>query len=307
MIISASRRTDIPALYADWFLNRLKAGYVLIPHPCNAERISRVTLLPEQVDCIVFWTKNAAPALDMLPLVEKMGYRFYFQVTLTPYGPTLEQNLPTVSERIKTFQTLSRLIGAHRVVWRYDPVTIDQLRTVSWHLQQFETLCHALSGYITRCIFSFIFPYRHLKNRFAAVQQHDIHQIAAGFSSIAQQYDITLFSCAEKTDLQPYQISHAACIDKALVEQMVGCGINSKKDMRQRDGCQCIKSVDIGVYDTCINGCIYCYACSDNRIALQQFKHHHPEAPMLSGYPTGHEIITDRTFASQKMTQLSLF
>lgn len=115
MILSASRRTDIPAFYADWFINRLKGGYVYIPNPRNPNRMGKVTISPENVDCIVFWTKNPLPMMDKLYLIGEMGYQFYFQFTLTPYGKDVEKYLPDKSVLINTLKKLSQKLGKHRV------------------------------------------------------------------------------------------------------------------------------------------------------------------------------------------------
>ena len=157
MIISASRRTDIPAFYSEWLLNRLKEGYALVANPRNALRFSRVSLNPQTVDCLVFWTKNPAPMLPKLDEITAMGYPFYFQFTLTPYGQDIEQNLPDKKTLLQTFQALSRLLGAKRVIWRYDPVILTAQMNIEYHLQCFETFASALEGYTHRCIFSFLF------------------------------------------------------------------------------------------------------------------------------------------------------
>ena len=156
MILSVSRRTDIPAYYSAWFLNRLAEGFVLVPNPHNPRQLSRIPLSPETVDCIVFWTKNPAPMLDALPRIEAAGYPFYFQFTLTPYGPRTEPGLPPKEELVRAFWALSRRLGPKRVVWRYDPVMVDGRYPTAWHLERFEALCNALEGAAERCVFSFV-------------------------------------------------------------------------------------------------------------------------------------------------------
>lgn len=307
MIVSASRRTDIPAYFSEWFLNRLKEQYVLIPNLRDTDRLGRAELSPDNVDCIVFWTKNPASILDKLHTIEKMGYTFYFQFTLTPYDQNVERNLPPKSELIRAFQDLSRQIGPERVIWRYDPVMITGDFPVSWHLKQFHEFCGILHDATRRCVFSFIDPYFHLGNRFHAVTQAEMLAIAEGFSRIAAGYRLPLFTCAEEINLGRLGIGRSACIDQGLIEQLIGCPIQAKKDVGQRPACGCIECVDIGAYDTCLNGCTYCYATTGEAKARRRMQAHDPESPLLTGFPRGDERITDRTTPSQKITQLSLF
>lgn len=150
MIISASRRTDIPAFYAPWFLNRLGEGHVLVPNPFNPRSVSRVSLRPDAVDCIVFWTKNPAPMLPRLG--ELNGFKYYFQFTLNPYGKDIERNLPSIEERIETFRKLSEMIGKERVVWRYDPILINETYDTRFHREAFARLARKLSNHTERCM-----------------------------------------------------------------------------------------------------------------------------------------------------------
>ena len=307
MILSASRRTDIPAYYSEWFVNRLKEKCVLIPNPHNPNKLSRVELSPDNVDCIAFWTKNPAPILDKLDMINKMGYSFYFQFTLTPYDQSVERRLPPKSELLQMFRRLSSQIGSKRVIWRYDPILITENFSVNWHLERFRKLCGELHDVTSRCVFSFIDNYEHLENKFREMTQDEILTIAEGFSKIAADYHLPLFTCAEKIDLSCFQIGHSACIDQKVIEQIIGCPIRAKKDTGQRPACGCIESVDIGVYDTCQNGCTYCYATTSERTAQRRAQAHNPMSPMLTGIPRGDELITDRKVLSQKITQLSLF
>jgi hypothetical protein len=307
MIISASRRTDIPALYSEWFLKRLEAGFAMMPNPRDSNRLGRVDLSPDVVDCIVFWTKNAAPMLNRLRQIETMGYPFYFQFTLTPYDQSVETNLPPKMKLVKTFKELASCIGAERVVWRYDPIMLDAGHSVHWHLEQFGQFCEKLCPFTRRCVLSFIDPYKSIGSGFQAVEHGEMLAIASGFSGIAARYRIELFTCAEEIDLKEYGIGHASCIDKELVEQIVGYRIMTQRDKNQRAACRCIESVDVGAYNTCVNGCAYCYATSSGNSARRQRQHHDPEAPMLTGYPVGDEIVADRTVPSHKDSQLRLF
>ena len=155
MILSVSRRTDIPAFFSKWFINRIREGYVLVRNPMNYHQISKINLSPKSIDCIVFWTKNAKP---MLPYLKEIGeqYPFYFQYTLNAYGKDIEQNLPPLNERLKTIKMLSQTIGKERVIWRYDPILLSPTYNIEWHVEQFKILAQELSNYVETCVFSFL-------------------------------------------------------------------------------------------------------------------------------------------------------
>lgn len=307
MIISASRRTDIPALYSEWFMNRLRAGYVLVPGIRNLDRLGRVVLSPESVDCIVFWTKNPEPMLNILKSIEAMRYFFCFQFTVTPYDCTIEKGLPSTKRRIDTFQRLSAYIGKKRVIWRYDPIFIDAHHSVKWQIDQFSEMCRMLYSYTDRCIMSFIDLYDNNRSCFRAMTRKEICCIADTFSKIAAQYNLPLFTCAEEIDLSDYGIYHGACIDQTWIEDVIEYPVTAQKDKNQRAACRCVSSIDIGMYNTCTQGCLYCYGTSARQAAIRLAATHDPQSPMIAGWPKGNEIITNRTVPSQKIRQLSLF
>lgn len=247
MIISASRRTDIPALFSEWFYNRLQAGYVLLRNPYNPLQVGRVTLSPDKVDGFVFWTKNAAPMLDRIQELDE--YRYYFQFTITPYGKDVEKNIPDKKEVvIPAFKK----IGMGRTIWRYDPIFINDTYTVEYHISKFREMAQALEGYTDKAVMSFVDFYRTANLEPLNIRVLDCDQqneLAEKLAEIAASHGITLSSCAENLSLP-----HSACIDGKMF------GVNELKDPNQRGMCQCVKSVDIGAYSTCSNGCQYCYA-----------------------------------------------
>ena len=307
MIISASRRSDIPCYYSEWFLNRLKAGYVLIPNPRNTNRLGRVELSPRNVDCFVFWTKNPAPMLNRLPLIEDMGYAYYFEFTITAYGRETERNLPEKGTVIDTFKRLSDKVGPKGVDWRFDPILKNEKFSAAWIAEQYEKLCDQLHDYTERCIISFVDEYSHTRNRTDVLNRGEMLEAAGIISRIARQYGLPVFSCAEEINLSSLGIEHSSCIDQKKVEQLIGARITAKKDTGQRPACGCIESVDIGAYDTCGNGCTYCYAVTNQKTLGGRMREHDPHSPRLTGFPKGTEIITDRTTPSSKMEQISLF
>ena len=306
MIVSASRRTDIPSFYSDWFLNRLKEGYALIPNPRNPQRLGRVELSPHSVDCIVFWTKNPGPMLPKFDIIKNLGYKCIVQFTLTPYGNSIECGLPPKAQLLEIFMELAKKMGRQCLVWRYDPVIVDHRFSIQWHLDCFSRMCERLHPYTHRCIISFIDCYKSIEKRFRPTTTDAVAAIADGFSCIAQKYGLGLFTCAEEADLDRYGIAHGACIDKSHLEQVIGFPLEAKADPNQRAACLCAEAVDIGAYNTCTHGCAYCYAVSSAKTAARYWKGHDPFAPMITGYPVGDEVVTLRTARSHKVNQLLL-
>lgn len=309
MILSASRRTDIPAWYGAWFLNRLREGLALVPNPYaeNLHMLRKIPLSPDVVDCIVFWSKNPRPFLDFLPEIQQLGYPFYFQFTLNPYEAAIEQNLPALDERIDTFHRLSAIIGPERIVWRYDPVIIDEAHPLNWHGEQFERLCALLHADTCRCVFSFFDRYAKDQSGFREVEEATMRAVARSFSSTAARYDLPLSTCSEAVDLTPYRITHAACIDSEQIRRILGRPVHAKKDPNQRPFCGCMESMDIGSYHSCINGCIYCYANQGIERARRRMQRHEPHSPMLLGHPDGTEKIVEVRAESLLIAQTSLF
>lgn len=310
MIISASRRTDIPALYPAWFVNRLKAGYLLVRNPMNKTQVSRIALSPETVDCIVFWTKNPLPMLKYLHLVDR--YNYYFHFTITPYDSSIEMNLPKKSELIETFRRLSDAIGPDRVIWRYDPLFYTGKYDYTFHLKSFEKLAAALSGYTERCMYSFLTVYKKCEKNmkeitFSRPCINDIIKLSESFSGISALSKISLQTCAEDIDLTGFGISRGKCIDDELVSRISGRKLSIPKDSNQRESCLCVSSVDIGAYNTCTHRCIYCYANYNHDQAIKNFSEHNPESELLYGRLTGCEIIRERKEQTKNSGQLELF
>lgn len=305
MIISASRRTDIPCHYSEWFLNRLKEGNVLIPHPRNVNRLGRVELSPRNVDCIVFWTKNPAPMLNKLAQIDDMGYPYYFEFTITAYDSKLERNLPEKQAVIDTFKRLSDRIGPEKVDWRFDPILVNTQFSIQWVAERYAWLCEQIHDFTEKCIISFVDEYAHTRNRTDVPSRSEMIEIAGSISRIAGEYRLPVFSCAEDINLSGVGIEHSSCIDQRKIEKLIGCGISAGKDPGQRPACGCIDSVDIGAYDTCSNGCTYCYAVTGEKILNRRRKEHNPLSPLLTGFPKGTEIITDRTMPSLITEQLT--
>lgn len=308
MIISASRRTDIPCHYSRWFINRLNAGYVLSRNPMNHRQISRIDLSPDVIDCIVFWTKDAQNIMDKLPILDGLGYKYYFQFTLTPYDSSIERNLRNKSDIEDTFIELSKIIGKERVLWRYDPLILNDVLDITYHKKQFERMCDKLHNFTEIVTISFVDMYSKIKTKsIRPTSKEEMAEISIFMSKCAKEYGLTIKACCENINLQIYGIQKASCIDKDVIERILGEKLNIVADKNQRDSCGCFKSFDIGAYNTCKNGCIYCYAnYSDSSVAKNCSKHN-PMGELLIGEVIDDEKIIDRKVNSNILRQLKLF
>lgn len=312
MIISASRRTDIPTYYSEWFFNRINDGYVCVRNPMNIHQISKVSLSPEVVDGIVFWTKNPIPMMNRLHELDNR-YMYYFQFTLNSYGKDVEANIPSKNDVIiPAFQDLSRMIGAERVIWRYDPIILTEKYTIDYHLEYYEKIAKRLSGYTKKCIISFVDLYRNTRSNTKGLGilpfgNNEMLKLSERLVEIAQEYDLTVESCAEKINLEQFGIQHGHCIDCSLFEQLLGYRLNIDKDKNQREECGCMASIDIGMYNTCKNGCKYCYANFSSKSVIGNYSAHDPTSPLISGSIMPDDIVKERTIKSCKDCQISLY
>ena len=313
MIISASRRTDIPALYPDWFINRLNSGYLYVNNPMNKIRATKVILSPETVECIAFWTKNPQPILEKLHLIDR--YNYYFQFTITAYDSSIEKNLPEKQALVETFIRLSDMIGPEKVIWRYDPVFFTEKFNPAKHLQTFEYLVKKLSGYTNTCMFSYLTAYdkckknmQHLK--YFVPETGQATDFAQKLSAIALCGNIMLKSCSMSSEFHDAGITQGRCIDPELIEKISKQQISGRRDSSQRKNCLCAPSVDIGAYNTCTNGCIYCYANFNHTIAAENRRKHDPGSELLRGSIKDFKQITVRDGNALKKEfsdQLKLF
>lgn len=286
MIISCSRRSDIPAFYSNWFFNRLSEGYVLVRNPVNPRQVRKVSLTPPDVDCIVFWTKDPAPVLDRLNLLKE--YHFYFQFTLTPYDKNIEPHLPPKTDIIDTFLKLSGKIGAESMIWRYDPILLSKTISVDYHIDHFGDIAWQLSGHTRKCMISFMDMYRHIQGRMADLSvrppdELEIRLLAKNIAQIAKGFGMQVETCAEKIDLADYDIGRGKCIDDRLISELTGTKLNIGKDKYQRELCGCAASVDIGEYNTCTHGCRYCYANVSQKKIEKNQSLHYTQSPLLIG------------------------
>jgi len=293
-VISASRRTDIPAFYGEWLVNRLRFGEVLVRNPFHRNRVERIPLTPEIVDCIVFWTKNPRNFLKCLPEIDRLGYRYYFLFTLTSYDSTFETNVERKSRILGTFKDLTCLIGPDRVVWRYDPILFTSRYNQDYHVKWYQFLAESLSSYTHRCIISFVEMYKKVQRNMKGIDLESpsietICDLAQRFSEIARRSKIELLTCSTPIDLSSHGIGHSKCIDDELIGRVIGRKFVSRKDPSQRRYCGCIESRDIGAYDTCPHNCIYCYANENVRRVIDKWKRFDPLSPLLCDSLEGSE------------------
>lgn len=309
MLISASRRTDIPACYPEWFLNRMREGYVLVPNPRNLRQLSRISLRGEDAEGIVFWTKNPMPLLPYLDELCGFGIPFGFQFTSTPYGRDIESNLPDKRELLEAFCMLSQKLGPEKVVWRYDPVILSEDWTIKRHLEAFSEMAKRLEGYTGRCVFSLIDWYRKLSPAGSALAAHswseeEVRAVAEGLSDIARSHGMVLSACCEEAKLTRWGVVREACISEGFAAAVIGAPVHGKKDPGQRAECGCIQSADVGVYDSCLNGCLYCYANTSRQAILRNAANHHKDSPTLVGYPDPEAAVVPRKLPSIKTAQM---
>lgn len=306
VILSASRSTDIPAFYADWLLERLKAGYSVWVNPFNQERY-RVSFADTRM--IVFWSKNPKPMLERLDEMEMLGFRqYYFQFTLNDYvAEGLEPNVPPVVERIDTFRRLAKRIGKERVIWRFDPLLLSDSLTVDVLLEKIAAIGHELQGATEKLVFSFadVQAYRKVSKNLSGTDCREFSfdekiEFAKGLRDVNLSLGLEMATCAEDIDLSEYGIKHNKCVDDDLMVRLfhddvklmdfIGAEYDmfngwqikkSKKDKGQRKACGCIVSKDIGAYNTCPHLCRYCYANSSERIVVKNYAQHNNLAESL--------------------------
>ena len=285
MIINTGGRTDTVQYYTKWLLQRFKEGYVLSRNPLFTNKVTRYELTPDKVDCVVFCSKNYKPILPYLHEITD-SFNTYFHYTITAYGKDIEPGVPSVEESIKTLTELSNQAGKQRVAWRYDPVLLTEKYTISRHLQTFEKMAETLAPYIDRCIFSFVEMYKKLKTNMPEIillSEEDKIALAQGLGTIANKYGIYIQTCGTNEVFADYGIHTSGCMTLDILGKANGISFKNLKHKGLRQGCHCIESRDIGAYDTCLNGCKYCYANTNPKKAWKNYKLHDPASPLLLG------------------------
>lgn len=308
VIVSASRSTDIPAFYSNWFMNRIKAGHCCWVNPFNQEAF-RVSF--EKTRLFVFWSKNPRPLISRLEELHAHGFEnYYFQFTLNDYVKEgLEPNVPSVESRVETFRLLSSLIGKERVIWRFDPLLLSDSLTVDVLLARIAKIGMALSGCTEKLVFSFadIQAYRKVIRNLSGTNCREFSkekklEFVEGLRELKPKLGFEVATCAEDIDLSAFGCSHNKCIDDDLMVRVFSddpllmdfigakCDLidgwkiaKSRKDKGQRKACGCVVSKDIGMYNTCPHLCRYCYANASNECVMKNVNRHNDESESIVG------------------------
>lgn len=284
MIINTGCRTDIPAFYSKWLMNRIKEGYVLVRNPYYPSKVTKYSLNPNVVDLLAFCTKNPKPILQYLD--ELSIYNQYWFVTITPYGKEIEPFVPSKSSVIESFQTLSDRVGVNSIGWRYDPIFIGMGFDVKRHIEEFEKIAKKLKGYTQDCTISFLDLYDKVRRNAPDIRPPDkVEQIelAKAFGKIGYENDILIHACCEKNYLAEYGIDCRGCMTQEIVERAIGAKLVPPKIKNIRKECNCLMGNDIGAYNTCMHLCKYCYANYNSKLVRANTKCHIVSSPFLIG------------------------
>ena len=295
MIISASYKTDIPAFYGEWFMNRLQAGYCKMVNPYGRQ-IYTIDLSPDAVDGFVFWTKNIGPFLKRLPEIRRRGYPFIVQHTINGYPRELEFRVINYTHTIEHMKKLAGDYGPDVAIWRYDPIIITSLTPLDWHRRNFETLAKSLEGTTSEVVISFGQVYKKTRRNMEwashkfgfkwseheAMTWDEVRALATELAQLASVHGMQLRVCSQRALLVPGLIEEARCVDADRLERVSGKAILGKTRQKgNRKECGCFASRDIGEYDTCPHGCVYCYAVQNRDLALRRYRAHDPASEFL--------------------------
>ena len=309
MILHTGLRTDIPAFYSEWFVNRLRAGDVLVRNPYNPIQVTKYQITPDKVDLISFCTKNPAPMLPHLDELKEYGQ--YWYVTITPYGKEIEPHVPPKEKVMEDFIRLSQAVGKQSVGWRYDPIFLSDLYTVEKHLADFEEMARTLSGYTDTCVISFIDLYQKVLRNFPEVKsvpKEDRLRLGKEFVRIGARYGLNVKACAEGRELEPYGVDCDGCMTVELFERAIGCELTVPKSKAKgaRAECACLLGSDIGAYNTCGHLCRYCYANYDAETVAANMRRHDPKSPLLIGKLHEEDVVKEAKQTSWKDGQMRL-
>lgn len=284
MILNTGLRTDIPGFFSEWFFNRIDDGFVYVRSPYAKNLVYSYKLSPELIDCIMFCTKNPKPMLRNLDRISQFNQ--YWHITITPYGKEVEPNVPSVDDVISSFKYLSNELGREKVSLRYDPIFINERYSLEQHIESFEYIVSSLSDYTTEAIISFIDLYEKTKRNFPnlkEVSKEERLAIGKEFSKIGTKYKINVKTCAEGKELNKFGIDSTGCMTKEVIERAINKNLNVPKQKARNGECDCLLNNDIGAYNTCNHGCLYCYANANKKLVVRNLKSHNPKSPLLIG------------------------
>ena len=295
MIINTGARTDIPSFYSKWFLNRIEEGYAYSRNPFAKENVYRLSLKPEDVDCMLFCSKNYQPMLKHMGKIDET-YNILCNYTITAYGKDIEPKVPTIGQSIKTLEKLSDIVGSNKVLWRYDPILLTEKYTVERHLETFEYLAERISPLVYRCIFSFVDMYRKVEDNMPEIipfTDDDKERLLKGIGEISKEHNLYTQTCATNESYEKYNIHDSGCTTREILQQAHNVVYKNVKGTGIRDNCHCIPSRDIGAYNSCLNECKYCYANRKPDIPKKVIKLHDEESPLLLGHLKEKDNLTE--------------
>ena len=302
MIINTGCRTDIPAFYAKWFMNRIREGYVLVRNPYNPNQVTKYNLSPEVVDCLAFCTKNPEPMLTYLDELDI--YKQYWFVTITPYGKDIEPNVPDKKKVMESFKKLSNHIGVDSIGWRYDPIFIGDGFDVNKHITCFGNMAKELKGYTHNCTISFLDLYEKVKRNAPNINpptKEEQIEMAKAFRKIGKENNMVIHACCEKTYLSQYGLQCNGCMSQEIVEKAIKNTLQPPKRKNLRQECNCLMGNDIGAYNTCGHLCKYCYANANKQFVIENMKKHDDNSPFLIGRSEPGDKITEAKQKSWKI------
>lgn len=295
MIVNVGGRTDIVNYYGEWLMNRIKEGFAYSRNPLFQNNISKISLKPEDVDCLMFCSKNYKPMLKYMKEINSK-YRIICHYTITAYDRDVEPNVPNIDESIETLIELSKIVGKKKVLWRYDPILLTKKYTIEKHLYTFEYIAKQIAPYVQRCIFSFVEMYKKLDYNMLEIipfTENDKIEILKGLGEISKKYNLYTQTCGTDENNEKYGIHVSGCTTPEVLEKANNVKYKTVKAKPMRKGCHCIPSRDIGAYDTCLNGCKYCYANRRRDLAKENIKIHDKNSPLLLGNIRATDKITE--------------
>lgn len=293
MILFASGRTDIPAFYSNWFISRVKAGFVDVRNPFNQKLVSRIYF--SDVDLIMFCSKNPLPMINKLDILK---VPVLFHVTITPYGKDVEPNIPDKRLIIDGVKKLSLVLSIDNVVVRYDPIFLSDKYNVDYHIRAFDKLCKNLNGYVNKIIVSFMDEYKNVRSnknilKYRAFTREDYKKIGEAFSKSAYDNGMSVQTCFEDEDLTQYGFVKGECLSHELAYILTGKKFKSS-NVRKEKKCECVQMVDIGDYNSCMHMCKYCYANYDEKAVSSNFERHDDNSSLLIGTIQNDDVIKVR-------------
>lgn len=310
MIINVGGRTDIVNYYTPWLLNRLNEGFAYSRNPFARENVYRLSLKVEDVDCLLFCSKNYQPILNHIRDIDEK-YNILCHYTITGYGKDIEPKVPSINQSINTLEKLSDIIGMNKILWRYDPILLTEEYSVEKHLETFDYIAENISSLVCRCIFSFVDMYKKVEENMPEIipfALNDKKRLLKGIGEISEKYNLYTQTCATNENYEKYGIHSAGCTTVEILEQAHGVIYKNVKASGIRKNCHCIPSRDIGAYNSCLSECKYCYANRKPEIPKNVIKLHDEKSPLLLGHiKEGDKLIDTKVIRYIEPKQTTLF